>query len=175
MANRKMGRSYYVDIFSDYGLDERQRAESSSIGFRCFRMLYLLTLGLTAVWFVADCAADIDIPAIVTAGSYFAAAIVCYCIYAIRAARSGVINGITAFSFSAGSLFTAVFCAVTAIVFGLGAAGRIAAAEKMTAPLTISVLNAMLSAEHFILYFCGRKNNKVLDEQNIEEDSSDEQ
>lgn len=160
----------YVDAFSDYGLDERQRSISSNIGIRCFRVLYTVTLILTAVWLIIDCVTDMNIPTFVTAVSYFAAAIVCYCIYALRSAKAGVINGITAFSFSTGSLATAIFAAVMTFVFGSAAAGQLAAADKMTNSLALAVFTAMMSAEHFVLYFCGRKNNKVLDEQNKEDE-----
>lgn len=169
MDSKKKGRNH-VDIFSNYGLDERQRSANYNIGFRCFRELYLLTMILTGVWYIVSCVTDVTIPTVVTAGSYLAAAIICYCIYALRAAKAGVINGITAFSFSTGSLVTAIFCAVLAAVFGLGAAGQLAASDKMTNSLTLAIICAMLSAEHFVLYFCGIKNNKVLDEQNSEED-----
>lgn len=169
----KKGRNH-VDLFSNYGLDERQRSASYNIGFRCFRELYLLTLILTGVWFIVSCVTDVNIPAVVTAGSYFAAAIICYCIYALRAAKAGVINGITAFSFSTGSLVTAIFCAVMAAVFGLGAARQLSASDKMTSSLMLAIICAMLSAEHFVLYICGIKNNKVLDKQSDEEDEYNE-
>lgn len=168
MKGTKKERNY-VTVFSDYGLDERQRSKSENIGFRCFRELYITSLTMTVVWYVISCVVDTTIPIVIVAGSYFAAAIVCYCIYALRAAKSGVINGITAFSFSTGSLAKAIFTAVLAIVFGLGAGHLISASDKMTDSIVLAVLCAMLSAENFVLYFCGLKNNKVLDEQNKEE------
>ena len=159
-----------MTVFSDYGLDERQRSKSENIGFRCFRELYITSLTMTVVWYVISCVVDTTIPIVIVAGSYFAAAVVCYCIYALRAAKAGVINGITAFSFSTGSLAKAIFTAVLAIVFGLGAGHLISASDKMTDCIVLAVLCAMLSAENFVLYFCGLKNNKVLDEQNKEEE-----
>lgn len=160
----------YVTVFSDYGLDERQRSKSENIGFRCFRELYITSLTMTVVWYVISCVVDTTIPIVIVAGSYFAAAIVCYCIYALRAAKAGVINGITAFSFSTGSLAKAILTALLAIVFGLGAGHLISASDKMTDCIVLAVLCAMISAENFVLYFCGLKNNKVLDEQNKEEE-----
>lgn len=168
MKGTKKKRNY-VTVFSDYGLDERQRSKSENIGFRCFRELYITSLTMTVVWYIISCVVDTTIPIVIVAGSYFAAAIVCYCIYALRAAKAGVINGITAFSFSTGSLAKAIFTAVLAIVFGLGAGHLISASDKMTDCIVLAVLCAMLSAENFVLYFCGLKNNKVLDEQNKEE------
>ncbi len=169
MKETKKERNY-VTVFSDYGLDERQRSKSENIGFRCFRELYITSLIMTVVWYVISCVVDITIPIVIVAGSYFAAAIVCYCIYALRAAKSGVINGITAFSFSTGSLAKAILTALLAIVFGLGAGHLISASDKMTDCIVRAVLCAMISAENFVLYFCGLKNNKVLDEQNKEEE-----
>lgn len=169
MKETKKERNY-VTVFSDYGLDERQRSKSENIGFRCFRELYITSLIMTVVWYVISCAVDANIPVVIVAGSYFAAAIVCYCIYALRAAKAGVINGITAFSFSTGSLAKAIFTAVLTLIFGLGSAGHIIASDKMTDSIVLAVLCAMLSAENFVLYFCGLKNNKVLDEQNKEEE-----
>lgn len=161
----------YVDVFSDYGLDERQRSKSENIGFRCFRELYIVSIMLTIVWYFASRLTDI--PVVLVAGSYFTAALVCYCVYAVRAAKSGVINGITAFSFTTGKLAAAIITALLAVVFGLGAAGLLSASEKMTDSLILAILCAMVSAVNFVCYFCGLKNNKVLDEQN-REDGSDE-
>lgn len=169
MKETKKERNY-VTVFSDYGLDERQRSKGENIGFRCFRELYITSLTMTVVWYVISCVVDTAIPIVIVAGSYFAAAIVCYCIYALRAAKSGVINGITAFSFSTGSLAKAILTALFAIVFGLGAGHLISASDKMTDCIVLAVLCAMISAENFVLYFCGLKNNKVLDEQNKEEE-----
>ena len=169
MKETKKERNY-VTVFSDYGLYERQRSKSENIGFRCFRELYITSLIMTVVWYVIGCVVDTTIPIVIVAGSYFAAAIVCYCIYALRAAKAGVINGITAFSFSTGSLAKAILTALLAIVFGLGAGHLISASDKMTDCIVLAVLCAMLSAENFVLYFCGLKNNKVLDEQNKEEE-----
>ncbi len=169
MKEMKKERNY-VTVFSDYGLDERQRSKSENIGFRCFRELYITSLTMTVVWYVISCVVDTTIPIVIVAGSYFAAAIVCYCIYALRAAKAGVINGITAFSFSTGSLAKAILTALLAIVFGLGAGHLISASDKMTSCIVLAVLCAMISAENFVLYFCGLKNNKVLDEQNKEEE-----
>lgn len=169
MKETKKERNY-VTVFSDYGLDERQRSKSENIGFRCFRELYITSLIMTVVWYVIGCVVDTTIPIVIVAGSYFAAAIVCYCIYALRAAKAGVINGITAFSFSTVSLAKAILTTLFAIVFGLGAGHLISASDKMTDCIVLAVLCAMLSAENFVLYFCGMKNNKVLDEQNKEEE-----
>lgn len=169
MKEMKKERNY-ITVFSDYGLDERQRSKSENIGFRCFRELYITSLTMTVVWYVISCVVDTTIPIVIVAGSYFAAAIVCYCIYALRAAKAGVINGITAFSFSTGSLAKAILTALLAIVFGLGAGHLISASDKMTDCIVLAVLCAMISAENFVLYFCGLKNNKVLDEQNKEEE-----
>lgn len=169
MKETKKERNY-VTVFSDYGLDERQRSKSENIGFRCFRELYITSLIMTVVWYVIGCVVDTTIPIVIVAGSYFAAAIVCYCIYALRAAKAGVINGITAFSFSTVSLAKAILTTLFAIVFGLGAGRLISASDKMTDCIVLAVLCAMLSAENFVLYFCGLKNNKVLDEQNKEEE-----
>lgn len=169
MKETKKERNY-VTVFSDYGLDERQRSKSENIGFRCFRELYITSLIMTVVWYVIGCVVDTTIPIVIVAGSYFAATIVCYCIYALRAAKAGVINGITAFSFSTVSLAKAILTTLFAIVFGLGAGHLISASDKMTDCIVLAVLCAMLSAENFVLYFCGLKNNKVLDEQNKEEE-----
>lgn len=163
----------HVDVFSNYGLDERQRRKSENIGFRCFRELYIVSIMLTVMWFFVSRLTGAEIPAIFVAGSYFTAALVCYCVYAVRAAKSGVINGITAFSFTTGKLAAAIITALLAVVFGLGAAGLLGASEKMTDSFILAILCAMVSAENFVLYFCGMKNNKVLDEQN-KEDISDE-
>lgn len=169
MKETKKERNY-VTVFSDYGLDERQRSKSENIGFRCFRELYIVLLIMTVVWYVIGCAVDANIPVVIVAGSYFAAATVCYCIYTLRAAKAGVINGITAFSFSTGSLVQAIAAAVLAICLSINAAGSVYTVDKMINRIALIVLCAIFSAENFVLYFCGLKNNKVLDEQNKEEE-----
>lgn len=74
MKETKKERNY-VTVFSDYGLDERQRSKSENIGFRCFRELYIVSLIMTVVWYVISCVVDTAIPIVIVAGSYFAAAI----------------------------------------------------------------------------------------------------
>ena len=164
MADKSRERNN-VDMFSNYGLDERQREISAKLGFRCFRMLYLLTAVLTGVWFMVHYTSDVQIPFAFVAFSYFAASVLIYCVYALYASKYGVINGITAFSFSTSSLFMAIFSAIIAVIAFF--------VDVLENSWLMALVFALISVEHFILYFCGKRNFKVLEEQ-TKEDEEDE-
>ena len=154
-----------ADLFSNRGLDERQREISTKLGTRCFRMLYYLMVVLTLVWLMVHYTSDVQIPFMAVALSYFAGAGAVCCIYALYASKYGVINSDTAISFSKSSLFMAIFEAIIAVVAWFS--------DTSENNWLVAAVFALGSVEHFIFYFCGKRNFKVLDEQ-MKEDEEDE-
>lgn len=153
-----------VDLFSDYGLDERQKAMSAKIGFESFKALFNSVVVITIMWVALYGAQPEFTPHYkYVILSYFAAAIVIQCVYAVKAAKQGIINGITAFSYTTGSFVSVFVClAVAVLMFVFNA----------KTPFDGYYLGGMLigaSVEHAVLYWCGKKNFKVIDEENEEE------
>ena len=163
MADKSRERNS-VDMFSNYGLDERQREISAKLGFRCFRMLYLGALVLTGMWYLVYNAGS-QMPYMYVAVSYLALAMLVYCIYAVYASKYGVINGISAFSFTVTERNTAIVCIIGAIILPF--------TSLFEDPWLLSAVLVLAAIKSIVLYFCGKRNFKVLDEQ-MKEDEEDE-
>lgn len=149
----------YVDLFSDYGLDERQKAISAKLGADMFKALFNTIIAITVIWtavYGAFPECGIHFSAVMS--SYFAAAIIIECIYAVIASKNGVINGITAFSYTTKSLICAIACIIAAVLLF---------ALNDTLPFNGFLIGGMLilaAAENFVLYLCGKKNFSVIDQ-----------
>lgn len=163
MTNKSRERNN-VDMFSNYGLDERQREISAKLGFRCFRMLYFGALVLTGVWYLIYNAGN-QIPFMYVAVSYLALAMLVYCIYAVYASKYGVINGKSAFSFTVTERNTAIVCIIGAIILPF--------TSLFEDPWLLSLVLVLAAIKSIVLYLCGKRNFKVLDEQ-MKEDEEDE-
>ncbi len=157
MADKSRERNK-VDLFSDYGLDERQKTLSRELAAKSFRVLYLTIAFVTMAWVAVSFIFTDEIHPVFVAYSYFIAATVNYCIYAVRASKQGLINQITSFSFSTWSLATAVIALI-------GAVGALIVSEGKIERLSTAGIMLLLAAEQFIMYLCGRRNQKALDEQ----------
>ncbi|MGN1089064.1 MAG: hypothetical protein ACI4Q6_01580 [Huintestinicola sp.] len=162
MKNNKERRS--VDLFSDYGLDERQKSISAKLGADMFKALFNAVVAITVIWAaVYGAVPDLGIHFRFVMASYFGAAIIIRCVYAVKAANAGIINGITAFSFTTGSLLSAGICAAAGIVMIL---------LNSLIPFDGMFFGIMLiaaAAENIVLYLCGKKNFSVIDEKGSEE------
>ncbi|MBQ8176499.1 MAG: hypothetical protein IJ035_05625 [Oscillospiraceae bacterium] len=157
------------NLFSNYGLDERQREMSDKIGFSCFRFLYNLIWLLSSIWCAAVGVSEIQISILYVAFSYIAAGCVSLCIYAIKTSKHGVMNHSAAVSFSSSGITTAIISAIAAVALAFIPLGEISAKLGAIIPLSLAVF----SVENIILYLCGKRNFKVLDEQ-MKEDEEDE-
>ena len=172
MDNSKKERNS-VDLFSDYGLDERQKSIAAQIAFSGFKTLTTLVIVISIFWF-ALCGAnpELEIHFRFIAASYFAAAIACRMVYAYKSAKSGIINGITAFSYTTGSIIrAAAFAGIGLILLILGIC------KVQLVNLDFPFYGIMLlfaSVEEMFLNYCGKLNFKTLDEQNKEEDEDNE-
>lgn len=171
MADKSRERNT-VGLYSDYGLDERQKAVSREIGLKSFKLIHIVIGIISIVWFMVGIfLPDIEISCEYTALSYFAAAVVCQCYYGIKASKYGVINSIAAFSFQTGSLFIALFMTVFALWFGVVV--RLADIEMENTPL-LAAISAIAAVNHYVMYFCVKRNDKVLEEQARESEEEEQ-
>lgn len=153
-----------VDLFSDYGLDERQKAISAKLGADMFKALFNAVIVITVIWTaVYGAFPQCGIHFTVVMSSYFAVAIIIKCIYAVIAAQNGVINGITAFSYTTMSFVGSIACAAAAILlFALNS--QIAINGYLLGGMLI-----LAAVENFVLYLCGKKNFSVIDKDENED------
>lgn len=160
MADKSRERSY-VDMFSDYGLDERQKLINAEIGIKCFKSFFYGILWLTVGWFVLYIGLEgVTVPFGYVALSYYVLAAVCICAYAVKASKNGTINGIYAFSMTCKDITVALMLgAIVVIVFIMIKQDRLADHKLICTGALI--LTAMLKS--VILRFCGKRNFKVLD------------
>lgn len=153
-----------VDLFSDYGLDERQKAIGAKLGADMFKALFNAVIAITVIWTaVYGAFPECGIHFTVVMSSYFAAAIIIECIYAVIAAKNGVINGITAFSYTTKNFIGSIACAAAAILMF---------ALNHRLPFNGFLIGGMLilaGLENFVLYLCGKKNFSVIDQNENEE------
>lgn len=172
MSN-KSGKRNNVWLYSDYGLDERQKAMSREIGLKSFELIIITTTVISLVWFLIEIFfPGIEISCAYTALSYFAAVAACQCYYGIRASKYGVINGITNFSLQTGGLFSAIFMTASMLWFGFGT--KLIGIEELPCHELIAAVSAIAAADNYVLYFCGKRNDKVLEEQ-AKENEEEEQ
>ena len=154
------------NLFSEYGLDERQKLLSMELGFKSFKLLYYIAMILTWIWMFVYLCISKDIPFAFVAASYFIAAMVCMCIYAVRASKKGLINQPTSFYYTSNGFIAAIFYAFIALMYGF-------CLTDNNAHEFIAIVSGVGSILHLVLYFCGRRNFRVLDEQ-MKEDEEDE-
>lgn len=172
MADKSRERNN-VWLYSDYGLDERQKAMSREIGLKSFELIIIATVLISAVWFSLEVFfPEADISRAYTALSYFAAGSVCQCYYGIRASKYGVINNITAFSVQTMGLFCAIFMTASALWFGFGT--KLAGIEPLPSQEMIVAVSAIAAADNYVMYFCGKRNDKVLEEQAKESEEEEQ-
>lgn len=153
------------NLFSNYGLDERQREISDKIGFSCFRLLYNLIWLLSSIWYAVVGVSEIQIPILYVAFSYITVGCLSLCIYALNASKYGVMNHSAAVSFSSSGITAAIISAIAAVALVFIPLGEISTKLGVILPLSL----ALFSAENIILYFCGKRNFRVLEEQASED------
>ena len=163
MADKSRERNY-VDMFSDYGLDERQIAIQNKIMKKCFKYSFTGSLVLTCVWIMLG-AAELAIPFTYTAVSYYILLIVCGIIHAVQASKNGVINGIAAAQIS-GKGQIAVIIFSTICIFGR-AFKEFETFNHYWVSLVFMVVTTLIYA--VVLHFCGKRNFKVLDEESTDD------
>lgn len=152
-----------VDLFSDYGLDERGRALAANIGFESIKALFNSLIVLTILWAaIYGAKPELDVHFKYVMLSYLAVTVSVRCAYAIKAASFGVINGITAFSYTTGSIpkMIVITLAAALIIFD----SKIALDGAFLAFMCVLAL-----VEEAVLYRCGKKNFAVHDGEAIEE------
>ena len=167
MADKSRERNY-VDLFSDYGLDERQKAIQNKIMTKCFKLMFYSVFVLTVVWLELCFFLQIEISNSVIALSYFILVIICQSVYAVTASKHGVINGITATSNS--SAIVIIMFVVSIPIFAVTIKNGSSFTEER---LAIIVFFGICIINSVIQYLCGKRNFKTLDQQG-REDSEEE-
>ena len=162
MTDKSRERNY-VDLFSDYGMDERQIAIQNKIIAKCFKLLYYSILVLTAVWLILNIAFQMEISCGVMVISYFTAAIICQSVYAVIASRNGVINLMTATTESGGGtiIIDIIYAAALIINFSTGVFNE--------NTLILIILCVITLIGGVIKAVCAKRNFKALDEQGRED------
>ena len=170
MADKSRERNG-VDLFSDYGLDERQKNTSSEIGFKCFKLANTIFIILTMLW---CCIYLVDgMPAVhpaYCALSYFGAMIFLRCYYAVKASRLGVINQLTAFSSTTGGAVAILVCLAATVFFSAGV--KLIGLDGAADTEFLAILFGLALISNVVMYICGKRNFKALDEQ-LEEDGEE--
>ncbi len=169
MADKSRERNS-VDLFSDYGLDERQKNISSEIGFRSFKLLVNRIIPImTGAWLCFSLVEDMPRvhPAII-ALSYYAAIMVSRWVYAVHASKAGVINQITAFSSTTG--FAIVVTILLALVGLLAAGTALCTFSGAEDTEFLAVFFGILLIDTIVMYVCGKRNFRELDSQTEEEE-----
>ena len=151
-----------VDLFSDYGLDERGRALAANIGFDSIKALFNSLIVLTILWAaIYGAKPELDVHFKYVMLSYLAVTVAVRCAYAIKAASLGVINGITAFLYTTGSVpKIIVITLAAALIFD----SKIALDGAFLAFMCVLAL-----VEEAVLYRCGKKDFAVHDGEASEE------
>lgn len=166
MADKSRERNY-VDMFSDYGLDERQKLINAEIGIKCFKSIFYGVLWLTVGWFILFIGLEgVTVPFGYVALSYYVIAAACICAYAVKASKNGTINGIYAFGLTCRSSTVGLMLAAIAVIIYIMIKQDRLTDHKLICT-GILILAAMLKS--IILYFCGKRNFKVLDEKSADD------
>ncbi len=167
MADKSRERNM-VDLFSDYGLDERQKDLSNKIGFDCFRTANGFTVLLTAIWLAVSIVEGMpEIHPAFAALSYFGLMMIFRWVYAIRASKNGIINQITAFGSTTRTVIAEIILFAAIIIFSIYSIFVDTGAEDTE---FLAVFIAFLAIDRIVMYVCGKRNFKTLDEQTQEDE-----
>jgi hypothetical protein len=168
MTDKSRERNY-VNLLSDYGLDERQKSEQNKLGLKVFRGIRIATAALYCLWVIFLCLNNLSILSAWVAFSFDLVIEGFYCYYGVKASNLGIINGITSFSLKSKSNLMVVVFLMVFMVFAItkGLLGKFTVFLIATSVVGIT--------SQLILYFCAKRNDKVLDEQAVEsEEDQDE-
>lgn len=163
MADRSRERNS-AGVFSDYGLDERQKLIMANIGFKSFRLMCYAIAFVTAVLFVLYMF-EINIPFQYAALIYYTVMLIGMAAFEITASKYGVLNQVHSFSNTTGGLITGLMLMAAAAVNIIVRTVKGTFNEETVIIVIICVLTAILQ---FIRCACGKRNFKVLDEQSEE-------
>ncbi len=148
MKNNSKGR-YFVNIFSDYGLDERQKAISANVCSKCMRIEMYISAFLTLVWLFVSLE-DVEVPFEYTALSFWAGTVITMICYGLTASKYGVLNAIFSFSSQTGG-----------IVIGIMnlALGMILIIRGVP---TFGIFALITAIYNFIMAWCGKRNDLAI-------------
>ncbi|MDY2848356.1 MAG: hypothetical protein SOU50_09110 [Oscillospiraceae bacterium] len=163
MADRSRERNS-AGVFSDYGLDERQKLIMANIGFKGFRLMCYSIAAVSAV-LLALYIFEINIPFQYAALIYYTVMLIGMAAFEITASKYGVLNQVHCFSNTTGGLITGIILLAAAAVNIIVRTVRGTFSSDTVIIVIICVLTAILQ---FIRCACGKRNFKVSDEQSEE-------
>lgn len=162
----KMRERNSAGVFSDYGLDERQKLIMANIGFKGFRLMCYaiaaVTIVLLALYFCG-----INLPFQYAVLAFYTVMLIGMAAFEITASKYGVLNQIHSFSNTTGGLITG-FMLIGAVV--LNVVVRTIKGSFDGESVILAVVCALTAVLQFIRCWCGKRNFKVLDEQNKEDE-----
>ena len=150
-------------IFDEIGYDEMQKSENHEIGFRLFRIMFFVVL-VFSFMLTLVCAYAENVPGVIISFALMAVTYGFYILYAYMTAKKGIMNPKFAKSWSAKWVIPFFF------ILELFWIHKIFFSE-MDMYDTITYSDCLIIITGCLLMsLCARKNNKVLDEQNKEEE-----
>ncbi|MGN0696280.1 MAG: hypothetical protein ACI4J5_05890 [Oscillospiraceae bacterium] len=163
MADKSRERNS-AGVFSDYGLDERQKLIMADIGFKGFKLMCYSVAFVTIVLLVLYMV-KVNIPYQYAALIYYTVMLIGMAAFELTASKYGVLNQVHSFSNTTGGLITGVMLLAAAAVNIIVRTVKGTFNEETVIIVIICVLTAILQ---FIRCACGKRNFKVLDEQSEE-------
>ncbi len=148
-------------IFDEVGYDEMQKSENHEIGFRLFRVMFLVVLIFSMV-LVMICGDEGDIPGMVVALVLFAAILAFYLVYAYMTAKKGIMNPKFAKTWANKGIIPIY------IVLALVWAAKFFCIDELS-DLTLPIMWLIMIAGCIGISLCARKNNRVVKKQLEEE------
>lgn len=165
MADRSRERNS-AGVFSDYGLDERQKLIMANIGFKGFKLMCYAIAIVTVVLLVLYMS-EINIPFQYAALAYYTLMLIGMAAFEITASKYGVLNQVHSFSNTTGGLITGFLLIGAAVINIIVRTAKGTFDEDTVIIVVLCTLTAVLQ---FIRCACGKRNFKVLDEQSEEKE-----
>lgn len=163
MADRSRERNT-AGVFSDYGLDERQKLIMANIGFKGFKIMCYAIAAVTAV-LLALYIFEIIIPFQFAALIYYTVMLIGMAVFELTASKYGVLNQVHSFSSTTGGLIAGVMLIAAAAVNIIVRTVKGTFNGDTVIIVTICLLTAVYQ---FIRCACGKRNFKVLDDESKE-------
>lgn len=150
-------------IFDEIGYDEMQKAENHEIGFRLFRIMFFVVFAFSFMLTLV-CAYSENVPGAIISFTLFAVIYGFYILYAYMTAKKGIMNPKSAKSWSSKWVIPFFFILELFWIHTIFFSEMDMYDTIMYSDCLIIITGCLL------LSLCALKNNKVLDDQNKEEE-----
>lgn len=169
MTNKGRERNI-ADIFSDYGLDERQKAININAAYKGLKASFYIIMCISLLCMCLY-AAFPGLPGIYGALMSYGGALAGLAYYGIKASEHGGLNPIFTFSSMTGGILACLFWSV---LFAVKVVKNILGNLPLTDPNYAVALGVLfLAAYQGIMVWCAKRNDAALNEQLKEEDSGE--